>query len=249
MHKAIGAIVGRMTSLIMVMGLVIFSSSLYSAELARYEFENGSTITDSSGNGMNGVIVGKDWVESDTFKVKGYSNNAKSFNNSAYDTYMSIPHNTLFNCFGEKFTLECWYQNTGAPSSGVGRIIGKGNAYDFGFDLRIGNDRKISWVVVFGNGNGKRIYLNSTVPITDGVWYHIAVTAEEIINGNQIDLKLCIYLNGKLNVSFTKTDSGGMLTNTEPLQMMGAPKDKWFSRGIITRVRISDMALTKFDVE
>jgi hypothetical protein len=214
---------------------------LYSSTVAWYEFDTGSIIADSSGNGLNGAISGANWAESNTFNI--YPNNAKSFNTAAYNAYVSIPNNSLFSCFGSggKYTLECWYKNTGAPSS-VGRIIGKGDAFNSGFDLRIGSDRKLIWAVVYGGG-GQRIYLSSTTALTDNTWYHIAVTAEDVSNNTVAR----IYINGTLNATYTKTNSGGMTATAAALQMMGSPGNNWFANGTITRVKISDAPLTEFD--
>ncbi len=216
----------------------------YSKTIAWYEFDKGSQITDSSGNGLNGTIFGSDWTENTTFNI--YQNNAKSFNSSGYNTYVSVAHDSAFDCFSNQYTLEFWYKNLGNPSGSIGRIIGKGDAYNTGFSLRLNNsDRKLIWVVVYNkSATPHRIYLTSSTALQDNQWHHIAVTAEDIQNGNQIDTVAKIYIDGKLDATRTKTDSEGLKTTIQPLQMMGAT---YYPRGVITKVKISDVALDKFD--
>jgi len=233
--------------------IVLFCGSLalHSTNVTCYVFDDsGTNILDSSGNGLDGAIRGTNWAEDNTFDV--YPNyDAKSFNASGYDTYVSVPHDAIFDCFAEGYTLEFWYKNTGDPSTIVGSIIGKGDAYTSGFDVRMTDESwngRLFWAVVYNNtdgGGAHRIYLVSNTALTDNRWYHIAVTAEDIPNGSQTNTKACIYIDGQLDATITKTNSQGMAATTAPLRMMGG--ENYYASGALADVKIYDSVLTAED--
>jgi len=197
----------------------------------------------------DGTIIGNDFWLDDT--LYSYNVAAKSFNASGYDTYVSVPNDSIFDCFADGYTLEFWYKETRDPSTIVGSIVGKGDAYWGGFDVRTTDasyNGKLYWVVAYSNYDDgtHRIYLRSNTALTDNQWYHIAVTAEDIQNGDQIDTKACIYINGQLDATITKTNSRGMSATTSPLRMMGGAG--YYASGALADVKIYDSVLTAEDL-
>jgi len=97
---------------------------------------NGNEARDISGNGNSGVISSATWTEGKLGKALSFD----GINDYANVTNINAGN---FN-YNDDFTLSAWIKPTAAT---IGAIISKENKAEDGYDLVIGRDRKITFIV------------------------------------------------------------------------------------------------------
>lgn len=155
-----------------------------------------------------------------------------------------ITYNSLYNIVENDFTIDFWFYpyQFASSSAGNGRpIMGcyKRNAWEVQWRVFVseyqGNMKK--WG--FGYADGTNTFqLSSTTELTQGLWYHLAVTYDNTTK------KMVLFVNGTKNaeatLNFTMTSP---TTATRQTFSVG----NWFSNyayqpnGYIDEVRISDI--------
>ncbi len=191
--------------------------------VALYHFNetSGSTISDASGNGNDGIATG-------TTIVDGKFGNARDFNGSSdYIKVTCIPTNPnnaftfeLY-CLVHSFTDVMHLINYGDFPSGY---------YGVSPALYIETNRSV--VFYMYPLNGQYLGLASNTKLSTGVWYHVAGTYD----GNTAKL----FINGVLDAATTYNLGSQILANT----YLGANKsnNERYLDGLIDEVRISNKA-------
>jgi hypothetical protein len=189
---------------------------------------SGTTITDLSGNGMNGTM------SNITFTSPYFSYNGTN-------SQVAITDNALLEPGSGDWTMEVWVNQT---NSGNDVVLGKfdpgGTSSDVSYSIRTTNT---SYYAQIGNGSGA--YVNSTTHVgTTNTWYQIvyvftnvaANTLQTFVNGNSI---------GSVNHSLAS------LLNTSANLYLGSYNNgeysQWFD-GKIGITRLYNKALTSTEV-
>ena len=191
---------------------------------------SGDVITDDSGNGRNGKIMGDvKWTEDGKFS------RALSFPGQG-DSFVDIPHDDSLSL--NAFTITVWIKTGTAPPTGEGSIVTKApDSLPRNYNLRLGGDSK--GCIVFSVNNGWAGFCGNT-PVTDKTWRHLAATHDEKTG-------LRIYIDGKLD---NKTDFAGPPdANDGPLRF-GAMKIGGGHpyTGVLDDIGIFNLALTEADI-
>jgi hypothetical protein len=169
------------------------------APLVRYRLNettltNGSTITDSSGNGYNGTIhsASSTWTS-----VAGGppGTTDKALNSASTATTGNyVVSNTAFLMTGfQVFSIEVWFKSASAYNKG-GYIFGFGSTGtsdvgDSSHDRKLWMDNtgKINW----GIWNGSSIQqVTSAAAYNDGNWHYVAVTYNYLAAGGTMTLNV-----------------------------------------------------------
>jgi chitodextrinase len=201
------------------------TTSLLSGLVAAYSFDEGTgtTITDSSGNGNNGLV-------SDPLWVSGKYGSAVSF--SSASTLVTIPDTPSLH-LGSAMTLEAWVNLYGVGAVG-NPIIYKG--YDSYY-----LDATTAQTVPGGGGTfgSTDLMLYGTSPLSATTWTHLAVTYD----GSTIRL----YVNG--NQVSSKAQTGSILGTNRVLQIGGASDLFQSLYGVVDEVRVYNIALTQTQIQ
>jgi parallel beta-helix repeat protein len=196
----------------------------------RFEENSGTFVSDSTGS-FNGTLMnGVSWSE-------GIVGNALLFD--GVDDYADFGSPSQFNFGANDFTIELWtkynslsgdqvmiekYQGEAGPGWSFSKL--SSNAFRFGGGC---------------TGIGVSCVDSPELPLSTGVWYHIAVTR----TGNEFK----IYFNGELVGS--RTDPAAYLSTDYPL-IMGKrnPLDPrgFFQNGLIDEVAVYDHALSSDEI-
>ncbi len=138
---------------------------------------SGSSVSDSSGNGNNGMIHGASWAS-------GSPDGSKALSFDGSGDYVTISASASLTITG-KITVEAWI-NPSDPG-GTQRIVsedGPGNADNHFYLALIGS--KVAFAI-YTNGWKK---VTGNTALQTGTWYHVA--------GVYTGSKLRVYLNGHL---------------------------------------------------
>jgi len=183
-------------------------------------------VADASGNGLNATAVGG------STPVPAQVCNGSL--HTAVDEYLQVNHDVRLNMTGS-FTVATWI-NANALGTELKTIVSKDENYEF----HLNNAGQINWWWQ-NSGGTAQTFTTTGAAIVPGNWHHVAVVYEP---GNQV-----IYIDGVSRG--TAAFAGGLLTNTDPLQI-GA--DQYPSQpgrvfdGRIDEVRVYDQALTPAQV-
>jgi hypothetical protein len=230
-QKAAFLLTGLFLSLLASSSLVLAQSS---GPVAAYNFNEGSgtTVTDLSGNGITGTIVGASWTAS------GRYGNGLSFNGSS--SYVDLGNPAALQFTGS-LTLEAWVMATANPPDD-GQIIAKSNDIGWQFKTTPDTGKETFGVAVSGSSNTKVQRYSSTVRALN-TWYHVAGVY------NAAAGTLDIYVNGIL-------DSGSLVGVIPPSQFnqtvnvnIGRRTGGFYFNGIIDEVRIYNRALSQAEIQ
>ena len=147
--------------------------------------ETDTSITDSSGYGHNGTILGSPIISSDTARYTA----STSFPANA-DGILSTYPIALWN---NAFTYSFWIKPSG-ENGGRSVYAASYNGTSCSIEKTTGNKLRFYW-------NGSPDLSTSSLTITDGIWQHITIVKEE----NKTTVKC--YYNGVLKDTFTNTFS------------------------------------------
>ena len=192
----------------------------------------GTTITDLTGNSLNGAM------SNITF-----TNPYLTFN--GLNSQVTITDNSLLETGSSNWTMEAWFKTNITSGSQV--VLGKfsgGGGNEVSYSIRIGGSNLFCQI---GNGLGSTLnthYSNSTnYTITAGTWYQVVY-----VYSNSGDT-LKTYINGSL-VSSVASTIGNLLNNSANLYLgsfNGGQFSQWFN-GQMGIVRIYNSALSDSDV-
>ena len=192
----------------------------------------GTTITDLTGNSLNGVM------SNITF-----TNPYLTFNGS--NSQVTITDNSLLEPGSSNWTMEAWFKTNITSGSQV--VLGKfsgGGGNEVSYSIRIGGSN-LFCQIGNGLGSGENVhYSNSTnYTITAGTWYQVVY-----VYSNSGDT-LKTYINGSL-ISSVASTIGNLLNNSANLYLgsfNNGQFSQWFN-GQMGIVRIYNSALSDSDV-
>ena len=203
--------------------------------VAAYNFNEGSgtTVTDASGNGITGNIIGATWT------TGGRNGNALSFNGSS--SYVDLGNPALLQITGS-MTWSAWVKAAANPADD-GQIVAKSDDAS-GWQLKTSPDTgpHTFGVRVAGATNTLAQRYSTTVRSLN-VWYHVA----GVYNASAQTLD--IYVNGVLN--------NGTLSGTIPASQInsavnvniGRRSGGFYFNGVIDDVRIYNRALSQAEIQ
>src|SRR5262245_52191930 len=184
--------------------------------VAAYSFDDGSgaTLTDASGNGKNGTIVGASWTT-------GKFGSALDFNGTS--SRVDLP--ALGTFYKSGFTLEAWVKKNGSKLDDG--IVGTWNWPEGGPMLWIDHLAGHHFLTL---GTSMSNYLDSAAPFTADEWKHVAATYD--------GATARFYING-IEVASTPFTGNVGDSNTWRIGAYGVSPANYFD-GLIDEVRIYD---------
>ncbi len=209
-------------------------SGISSGRVAAYSLNagTGTTVADSSGNGLTGTDQGATWTNT------GKYGKALSFDGSS--SYVDLGDPTLLQLTGS-MTLSAWVWATAHPSDD-GQIISKSSTSD-GWQLKTSADTGTrTFGIRVSNGGTKVQRYSRTVPALN-TWYHVAGVY------NAAAGTLDIYVNGVLD--------NGVLLGTVPTQQTNSPSNVMIGKraagylfqGTIDEVQVHNRALSQAEIQ
>ena len=203
--------------------------------VAAYNFNEGSgtTVTDASGNGITGNILGATWT------TGGRNGNALSFNGSS--SYVDLGNPALLQITGS-MTWSAWVKAAANPPDD-GQIVAKSdNASGWQFKTSPDTGPHTFGVGVAGATNALAQRYSTTVRSLN-VWYHVA----GVYNASARTLD--IYVNGVLN--------NGTLSGTVPASQInsavnvniGRRSGGFYFNGVIDDVRVYNRPLSQAEIQ
>lgn len=176
----------------------------------RLDETSGTTVADSSGNGLNGTLTGGLRFSGTAGPV---GNCLVGTNNSTRG--VNVASNTLLNLPGD-FTLAGWLLPSGDPltaACGFSRNPGNNADGNYNFNVRVGAFNGL----YFRGSQGARAdvfpVVNQTPLLYDGRWHHICATRR--------GATVALYIDGtRLRVS-NATGIISTNTNTNPMRLLG----------------------------
>jgi hypothetical protein len=196
--------------------------------VAAYAFDEGSgtTVGDASGKGNVGTINGADWAE------QGKFGHALSFNGTNALVVVNFAQSLNLSA---AMTEEAWVYPTATQSSWSTILHRETDAYY----LHASSPAGPMYPAGGGIFNGTEQYSAATNGIPLNTWTHLATTYD--------GTTLKIYVNGAM-VS-TKSVSGVIQTNSNPLRIGGnVPYGQYF-QGMIDEVRVYNRALPQSEIQ
>jgi hypothetical protein len=209
---------------------------------------SGSTVADSSGNGITGTITGATWET-------GVSGSALNFNGTSNTVNMgnAAPLNTGTN----SFSISSWFKTT---ATGLHRIVSKGNyGWTNGYFLGIGHGG--DGLVATGLAQGSQassVLFHTTNTFNDGQWHHaVAVydrqagTAQLYIDGTAQQVATLSGTCGTANGTVVDISACGSITgtSTDPFSVGSWNGSKEFFNGSIDDTRIYTVALSAQQIQ
>ena len=226
---------------VVVLGVVLFLlgcpspvAAQSSGLVAAYSFDEGTgtTVTDVSGNSLNGTIVGATWT------TGGMYGNALSFNGTS--SYVDLGNPAGLHLTGS-MTLEAWVKAVGNPPDD-GQIIAKSD--DTGWQFKTSPDtgpRTFGVQVSASPGASAQRY--STTVLALNIWYHVAAVYDA--SASTLD----IYVNGVLNSGTLLGAIPTSQVNQNVNVNIGRRTGGFYFNGVIDEVRIYDRALSQAEIQ
>ena len=207
--------------------------NLESGLAAHWEFDDGSgtTAADSSGNGLHGALIGGPaWID-------GVESGALQFD--GLDDYVDA--GDVLNDVAVPFSASAWvYRSAGERVEVLNSD--NGSVYQ-GFWVRVTETGRVG--IGYGDGGGAESSSRRSKAVDGAVqeeeWTHVAA----VING---PTDMTIYVNGSDAGGTYSGSGGGMLHNSDPLQIGYGSQDSNYADGMIDDLRVYDRALTGAEV-
>lgn len=191
--------------------------------VAHYAFEND--VNDSSGNGLNGTIIG------DANFVEGVEGMALDLNGQ---TYVDCGGVTEFS-FIDAMTVSTWVNIRSVTTAWMTMVAKGENAWRLGV-----NNTTTGIHYAFTGSSRSYQAANSTTQLLLDEWYHVAATYDTNVGAR-------VYINGVLDAS--NPDLGGIETNAMPLLIGDNPEATGrFYDGMLDEVMIYNRALSEGEI-
>jgi hypothetical protein len=213
---------------------VIVANTAPTGLVAAYSFNEGTgtTLTDLSGNNLNGTIVNAAWSSSGKF------GGALSFNGTS--SYVDLGNPAALQLTGS-MTIEAWVKAAATPADD-GQIVAKSNGTGWEFKTSPDTGPHTFGVGVSG-ATGSMTQRYSTTARALNTWYHVAGVFDA--SGRTLG----IYVNGVLD--------NGTLRNTVPASQVNASVNVnigrrtggFYFNGLIDEVRIYNRALSGVEIQ
>lgn len=194
----------------------------------------GSTVADSSGNGITGTISGASWSTTSKY------GKALSFNGAA--NYVDLGNPSALNSTGS-MTWSAWVYATANPVDD-GQIVAR-STDTAGWQFKTSPDtgRRTFAIAVRGSGAAGHTQRYSNTVLSLGTWYHVA----GVYNASARTLDL--YVNGVLD--------NGVLSGTVPTSQVLPATSTTIGRrvsgfnfaGVIDELRIYTRALSQAEIQ
>jgi hypothetical protein len=204
--------------------------------VAAYAFDEGSgtTVSDASGHGLTGTIVG-----AATWTTSAKYGKALSFNGTT--SYVDLGNPTALRLTGS-MTLSAWV-NAAANPADDGQIIAKSND-NSGWQLKTSPD---TGPHTFGVGvspsSSSLTQRYSTTVRSLNTWYHVAGVY------NATAKTLDIYVNGVLNDGTLRGTVPASQVNSSLNVNIGRRTGGYYFNGIIDEVRVYNRTLTQAEIQ
>lgn len=200
--------------------------------VAAYAFDEGSggVAADSSGNGLDGQIIGAEWT------TDGAYGSALAFNGT--DSRVVIGSDDRLNLVNG-FTLDAWVKPEAVDGWRTVALRERGAGLSYG--LYAASDRGGPAGVLNDGDSDRTVAVPNPLPV--GAWSHVAVTSDPATG-------LTLYVNG-VQVAFQPSVSALAAADASAgaLTIGGnAVWGEWFD-GVIDEVRVWDGPLDPFQVE
>jgi uncharacterized delta-60 repeat protein len=191
--------------------------------------DTGTSAADSVGTNLGTLTNGPSWVS-------GHSGSALSFD--GVNAYVSVPHDASLN--PTQISVSAWIKATNWKTEiWRGAVVAKDSwgGPTNGYDLRTGDNGKLSFVV--GTSSGWKDASTDSL-MTTGQWYHIVGTYD----GTTVK----VYINGVERGS--AAGGGDISASSYPLNIGRCPYDttRLFD-GVIDEVAIFNRALTPSEIQ
>jgi len=191
--------------------------------VAHYEFEND--LTDSSGNGLDGVAIG------DPTFVEGVVGMALDFNG---DDYVDCGGAAEFS-FTDAMTVSTWVNIRSRPVAWMAMVAKGENAWRLG----VNNETTGIHYAFSGSGRGW-LAANTATELAFDEWYHVAATYDTNVGAT-------VYIDGEPDAS--NPDLDGIDTNEFPLLLGDNPEETGrLLDGMLDEIMIYNRALSKEEV-
>ena len=187
----------------------------------------GTTLTDLTGNGMNG-----------TLSNITYSNSVFSFNGT--NSQVSIPDNAIIEPGSGSWTIEVWLNNSGTSGTVLGKYNNGGESANISYALRLMGANSIR--ADFSNGSSAQVTDNYTFAANN--WVQMVYVWDKTNNS------IYTYSNGVLKQTKAIALSGSILNATRNL-FLGAYNGGEYSQyftGQMGVVRLYKKALSASEV-
>jgi hypothetical protein len=217
------------------MGLIVKPNSYtsdnlvlhYNPKMSESYPGTGTTLTDLTGNGMNG-----------TMSNITYSNSVFSFNGT--NSQVSIPDNAILEPGSGSWTIEVWFKNSGTSGTVLGKYNNGGNSGNISYALRLMGANSIR--ADFSNGSSDRVTDNYTFAANN--WVQMVYVWDKTNNN------IYTYSNGELKQTKSIVITGSILNATRNL-FLGSYNGGEFSQyftGQMGIVRLYKKALSATEV-
>ena len=208
------------------------------APVAAYGFNEGSgtTLTDSSGHGLNGTVSGATWT------TAGKYGGALSFNGSS--NYVDLGNATPWALTGSA-TWSAWVYATGTPADD-GQIISKsgGASGTVGWQLKTSPDTGPHTFAVSVSGDGSTpVQRYSTTVRQLNTWYYVAGVYDAVAQ------TLHIYVNGVLDDGVLRGVVPSAQFNPAVNTAIGRRTGGFYFQGRIDDVRVYSTALSQAQIQ
>jgi hypothetical protein len=186
---------------------------------------SGTTWTDLSGNGNNGILTNGPIFD---------SGDGGSIVFDGSNDFVKPPNSTTLQL--TNFTLSSWVRINVQNISQFIIDTSTNSGFGYGYSYRINSDNKIRFWAFDANNN-----LNSTTTILPNIWYNILVTY------NNTSKLQSIYINGVFDISNTHTNTF-VVSTVANLQIGGSSILGGYFNGRIAQTSIYNRALSASEV-
>ncbi len=191
-------------------------------------------VVDSGSGGLDGTAVGGVSTLQSSPAIAGNPGTCRYGDFDGIDDYVEIADDPSLD-FETAVTVGAWINPRSLPESGgLHTIVAKDENYEYHVD----SSGQVFWFWTDGGGSNRT--LTSSVSLTLGQWYHVAITYE---SGSQV-----IYVDG--NPVATSSRTGTLELNNDPLRIGSDVNggNRIFD-GFIDEVNIFGRALTQAEVQ